>query len=197
MRHIVAAFCLVCLLSIAAIAQQRITLQYDQIPGSTAVTRILPNISAGADITAGTLQSCCCCCQSDYQSWYRYGTTQTTLAPMAGTPTTGTVVLGGAITLSDEYLRQRERDRFQFRMTRIDDLNYLIIYETNSFSLVTEPATWNAQPHYRANLRIFDSEGRLLSEQPGEWTPNGCFEDDPVRLVREALRAQDRPRRAH
>lgn len=67
---------------------------------------------------------------------------------------------------------------------------YLIHFEYDSRFCTIPMTNPPGQPHYSAEItvyKIMDGKKQMIGEPfPGEYTPNGCFEDDPVYLIQEA-----------
>lgn len=71
--------------------------------------------------------------------------------------------------------------------------HFILIEAEYDESWATVPATNPpGQPHYSAMIKVsevLDGEQRLIAQiDDGTWTPNGCFEDDPLMLTELALR---------
>jgi hypothetical protein len=82
--------------------------------------------------------------------------------------------------LSQTYMRTFEADGHF----------YVIEYFVGSNADVRGPSTLRAQPHYAATIQVFEvlNGRRMLIAKPfgGIWTPDGCFEDEPQALVKQA-----------
>ena len=69
---------------------------------------------------------------------------------------------------------------------------YVVEYDVEDTGSYAVPLTLPVgQPHYNATITVSEVvEGRqqlVTAPFAGQWTPRGCFEDDPESLVKEAL----------
>jgi len=70
---------------------------------------------------------------------------------------------------------------------------YVVVYRVCDTCTMSVPATYPAgQAHYPAEISVFEQRGldRIAVFKPwdGQWTADGCFEDDPKTLVEAALK---------
>lgn len=91
------------------------------------------------------------------------------------------------------------------RKAEIDNVRYVVVFDVCSDCTVSVPLTNPlGQPHYQAKIRIFVETGnethyeRALLYGPfsGQWTKDGCFEDDPKTLVEFALEEKKKQRKS-
>lgn len=83
------------------------------------------------------------------------------------------------------------------RRATVDGRKYIVKYDVPMCNPPKEygncmlfvPSTMPAgQPHYSATISVFDNKKIQVGQAfPGQWTHDGCFEDDPVALVEKAL----------
>ena len=71
---------------------------------------------------------------------------------------------------------------------------YVIGFDIDMTSALIPMTNPPGQPHYAARITvalIVDGQKHVLDILRGQWTPEGCFEDDPATLVRIALEQQE------
>lgn len=87
------------------------------------------------------------------------------------------------------------------REVKVGSAKYIVSYEVKGCDpakgewncMVSVPATYPpGQPHYEATIMVFRISKHGKHEAigisfSGTWTPNGCTEDDPEKLVDQAL----------
>ena len=101
------------------------------------------------------------------------------------------VVLVVAVLLVTQFGQHWSK---QERTVDIGKHSYAVEYQVcDEGCMVAVPATYPpGQPHYAARVKVFEiksGERTPIGKEFGaEWTPKGCFEDDPHWLVQLALR---------
>jgi len=91
-------------------------------------------------------------------------------------------------TFSQQYVFDLSKITDQRRPARIEDKLYIVKYTkiSEGFSV---PATYPAgQPHHSCICVVyFMDEDLRIGEMPAQWTPNGCFEDNPQMIAEQVL----------
>ena len=84
---------------------------------------------------------------------------------------------------------QRGRDvggRVYDRIVTVGVDEFRVRYYIHEDAMVVIPAVSEAQPHYPARIEVWN-KGKLIHQLEGQWTENGCFEDNPIRIVKKAI----------
>ena len=93
-------------------------------------------------------------------------------------------------------ITRAERYKEHKRFVVVDEKSYKVHYRVDTGGMMFVPSTNPpGQLHYSAKITVFmlvedRGEVALTEPFPGQWTPAGCFEDNPEMLVRKALKVQ-------